>query len=112
MNEVTYDPFERIGLLEFIRDVTDERQETLQRSLRDQLIAISFDEGVNGEDIASAHLLARQLNLNVLGAFQLAILEGRNTRSTEIFFPLAFAKMTGSYLGGATLAAAFVRRAQ
>lgn len=107
-----YDPFEKIGLLEFIPDASVVRQETLKRLLREQLRAISIDEDISEEDIANAHHLARQLNLNILGAFQLAILEGRNTRSTEVIFPLAFAKMTGSYLGGATLAAAFVRHAQ
>lgn len=100
-----------VDLLEFIPDASIEYQETLQRLLREQLSAFEPMVEIDEEEVEKAVQLAREEGLNIYGAFQLGTLQD-GKRSTEIFFPVAFAKATKSIAHAVTLSAAIVKYAQ
>lgn len=102
---------ETVDLLEFIPDASIEYQETLQRLLRQQLLAFDPGTEVDEEALARAISLAQEDGVRVFGAFQLGTL-GDGRRSTEIFFPKAFARATNSIIHAVTLSAAILRYAQ
>lgn len=104
-------PGTNIGLLEFIPEVPVEREETLQRLIRQQLGSFDGLGEIEDEHIKLAPKVLEEENLHVFGAFQLGVLE-TGVRSTEILFPKAFARLTGSNGLAATLSAAFVRHVQ
>lgn len=104
-------PGENIDLLEFIPMTSDEHQAMLEKQLRAQLAAFDPLGEISDDQIRQAPNLLEEEGLHVFGAFQLGLL-GDGRRTTEIVFPIAFARLTHSYALAATLSAAFVRYAQ
>lgn len=100
-----------INLLEFIPEASSEYQETLQRILRERLLEIDLKADVEDQELINAISLAKKDGLHVLGAFQISTLDS-GKRTTEIFFPLAFAKQTRSIARAVAISASILRYVQ